>query len=183
MERATPIVSSILIKCILGPTSLLLVAVCSCVSGQDASNPAATPSPMIHHSSMGDLESDWDLSEVPPEFRGDWRLEAIDGAVLASEFGPEYTSLVFRLARSPAECRVLLEEEGGLREIGTMPYLSLEDGELLATFTGDFHLTYCLRLRQAADGEIVGVFDHAGSGVIYFSGEVRLVRTSGAVGQ
>jgi len=173
-----------LAKCILGPTSLLLVAVCSCVSGQDASNPAATPSPMIHHSSMGDLESDWYLSEVPPEFRGDWRLEATDGAVLGSDFGPEYSSLVFRLAQSPADCRVLLEEQEALREIGTMPYLSLEDGELVATFTGDFHLTYCLALWQGDDGVTLGRFDHAGSGMVYFSGEVRLVRTSlGAVGQ
>ncbi|MGB9300197.1 MAG: hypothetical protein WCD51_06340, partial [Anaerolineae bacterium] len=96
------------------------------------------------------------MSEVPPEFRGDWRLEAIDGAVLTSDFGPEYSSLVFHLAQSPADGRVLLEEQGGLREIGTMPYLSLEGGELLGTFCGDFHLTYCLRLRQAPDGEIVG---------------------------
>jgi len=168
----------ILAKCALGATVLLLVAVCSCASGDKAPNPVATPSPMIHHSSMGDLESDWDLSEVPPEFRGDWRLEAINGAVLTSDFGPEYSSLVFSLAQSPADCRVLLEEQGGLREIGTMPYLSLQDGELLATFTGDFHLTYCLKLRQAADGEIVGVFDHAGSGMVYFSGEVRMVRLS-----
>jgi len=169
---------SMLAKSVLGATVLLLVAVCSCASGQEASNAVATPSPMIHHSSMGDLESDWDLSEVPPEFRGDWRLEAINGAVLTSDFGPEYSSLVFRLAQSPADCRVLLEEQGGLRDIGTMPYLSLQSGELLATFTGDFHLTYCLRLRQAADGEIVGVFDHAGSGMVYFSGEVRMVRQS-----
>jgi hypothetical protein len=178
VERASHIVSSILVKCVPGATALLLVGVCSCGSGHEASSAVATPSPMIHHSSMGDLESDWDLSEVPPEFRGDWRLEAINGAVLTSDFGPEYSSLVFRLAQSPADCRVLLEEEGGLREIGTMPYLSLEGGGLLATFCGDFHLTYCLRLRQAADGEIVGVFDHAGSGMVYFSGEVRMVRQS-----
>jgi hypothetical protein len=171
-------------KSMLGATVLLLVAVCSCASGQEASHALTTPGPMIHRSSMGDLESDWDLPEVPPEFRGEWRLEAIDGTVLISDFGPEYSSLVFRLAQSPADCRVLLEEQGGLREIGTMPYLSLQDGELLATFSGDFHLTYCLALRQAADGEIVGVFDHAGSGVVYYSGEVRLVRTSsGTVGQ
>jgi len=169
---------SILAKCVFVATVLLLVAVCSCASGHEASNPVATPSPMIHHSSMGDLESDWDLLEVPPEFRGEWRLEAINGAVLTSEFGPEYSSLVFRLAQSPADCRVLLEEQGGLREIGTMPYLSLEDGELLATFTGDFHLTYCLRLRRAAEGEMGGAFDHAGSGMVYFSGEVRAVRLS-----
>jgi hypothetical protein len=178
VERASSIESSILVKCVPGATALLLVAACSCGSGHEAPNPAATPSPMIHHSSMGDLESDWDLSEVPPEFRGDWRLEAVNGAALTSDLGPEYSSLVFRLAESPADCRVLLEEQGGLREIGTMPYLSLEGGELLATFCGDFHLTYCLRLRQAADGEIVGVFDHAGSGMVYFSGEVRMVRPS-----
>jgi hypothetical protein len=65
-----------------------------------------------------------------------------------------------------------------------MPYLSLEDAELVATFTGDFHLTYCLTLRQGDDGVTMGRFDHAGSGMVYFSGEVKLVRTSlGAVGQ
>jgi len=167
-----------LAKSALGAAVLLLVAVCSCASGQEESLALTTPGPMIHHSSMGDLESDWDLPEIPPEFRGEWRLEAIDGAVLTSEFGPEYSSLVFRLAQSPADCRVLLDEPGGLREIGTMPYLALQDGELLATFTGDFHLTYCLQLRQANDGDIVGGFGHAGSGMVYFSGEVRLVSLS-----
>ena len=61
----------ILAKSLLGAAVLLLVAVCSCASGHEDSNAVATPSPMIHHSSMGDLESDWDLLEVPSEFRGD----------------------------------------------------------------------------------------------------------------
>jgi hypothetical protein len=82
---------------------------------------------------------------------------------------------VFRLTESPADCRVLLDEPAGLREMGTMPYVSVQGEELAATFTGDFHLTYSLRVRRTADGEITGVFDHAGSGVVYFDGDVKLV--------
>jgi hypothetical protein len=125
---------------------------------------------------MGELESDWDIPEIPQEFRGDWRLQSLTDVSLSSEFGPDYSSLVFRLPESPGECRVLLEEPDGLREIGTMPYVSLSGEELVATFTGDFHLTYSLTVQRTADGEIVGAFSHAGSGAVYFEGDVRLVR-------
>jgi hypothetical protein len=155
---------------------LLLTIGCSPTLQPEAPSPVATPTTMIHQSSMGELESDWDILEIPQQFRGDWRLQSLTGVPLVSEFGPDYSSLVFRLAESPGGCRVLLEEPDGLREIGTMPYVSLSGEELMATFTGDFHLTYCLRIRRTVDGEIVGAFGHAGSGVVYFGGDVRLVR-------
>jgi hypothetical protein len=155
-------------------TLSLLIAGCVPALPEDPS-PITTPTRMIHQSSMGELESDWRIAEIPDEFIGDWRLQPLTDVPLTSEFGPDYSSLVFRLTESPADCRVLLEEPEGLREIGTMPYVSLQDEELVATFTGDFHLTYTLRVRRTAGGEILGVFDHAGSGVVYFEGDVRLV--------
>ncbi len=134
-----------------------------------------TPTTMTHRSSMGELESGWSIPEIPEAFRGDWHLQSMTNAPLASEFGPDYSSLVFRLARLPADCRVLLDEPDGLREIGTMPYVDLDGGELFAVFTGDFHLTYSLQVRQTAGGEVVGIFDHSGSGLVYYVGDVRLV--------
>jgi hypothetical protein len=154
---------------------LLLTIGCSPTLQPEAFSPVATSTRMIHQSSMGELESDWDIPEIPQEFRGDWRLQSRTDVSLTSEFGPDYSSLVFRFTELPADCRVLLEEPEGLREIGTMPYVSLQDKELLATFTGDFHLTYTLRVRPTADGEIAGSFSHAGSGVVYFEGDVGLV--------
>lgn len=154
---------------------LLLTVGCSLTLQAEAPSPVATLARMIHQSSMGELESDWRVAQIPEEFRGDWRLQSLTDVSLSSEFGPDYSSLVFRLTESPADCRVLLDEPSGLREIGTMPYVSLHDEELSATFTGDFHLTYTLRVRRTAGGEIVGVFDHSGSGVVYFEGDVRLV--------
>ena len=155
---------------------LLLVPACAVDSQPGVPSPIPTPTRMIHRSSMGDFESDWGIAVIPEEFRGDWRMDSVTDVPLASEFGADYSALVFRLAESPADCRVLLEEPAGLREIGTMPYVSLSGEELMATCTGDFHLTYCLRIRRTVDGEIVGAFGHAGSGVVYFGGDVRLVR-------
>ncbi len=159
----------------LATVFLLLVTGCAPGSQLGVRSPVVTPTTMMHQSSMGELQSGWTIPEIPEEFRGDWRLQSMTDKPLTSEFGSDYSSLVFRLAESPVDCRVLLDERGGLREIGTMPYVFLSGEELVAVFTGDFHLTYSVRVRQTANGEIVGVFDHSGSGVVYFSGDVRLV--------
>ncbi len=159
----------------LATALLILVAGCSPGPQLAIPTPVLTPRTMIHQSSMGELESDWGIRAIPEEFRGDWRLQTMTDEPLVSDSGPDYSSLVFRLAESPADCRVLLEEPGGLREIGTMPYVFLDGEELVTVFTGDFHLTYSLRIRRSADGDTVGVFNHSGSGVVYFEGDVRLV--------
>jgi hypothetical protein len=159
----------------LATVILILLAGCSPGPQLGIPSPVLTPTMMIHQSSMGELESDWGIPAIPEEFRGDWRLQPMTDEPLDSEFGGDYSSPVFRLTESPADCRVLLEEPDGLRRIGTMPYVFLDGEELVAVFTGDFHLTYSLRIRRTTNGEIVGVFEHAGSGVVYFEGDVRLV--------
>jgi hypothetical protein len=161
---------------VLGTVLLFLVTACGSGSQLEAPSPVATPTAMVHQSSMGELRSGWSISEIPEEFRGDWRLQPMTDVPLASDFGPDYSSLVFRLTESPADCRVLLDESGVLREIGTMPYVFFDGEEPVTVFTGDFHLTYSLKVRRTAGGDIVGVFDHSGSGVVYFEGDVRLVR-------
>jgi len=98
---------------------------------------------MIHPSSMGGLESDWAIAEVPEPFQGTWRM-AVGTSVLP--LPPDYAALIFQLAPLPADCRVDREEAGRLREVGTMPYARVENGEFTAVFVGDFHLTYSLRL-------------------------------------
>ena len=142
---------------------------------QRSNTPAPTATPMIHQSSMGPLESDWRLAEIPAAFRGDWLVLPAGGVFPTPQVGPDYGALVFRLAQSPADCRVDLVEGNDPRPIGTMPYLYMEGDELVAVFTGEFHLTYALGLHQDANGEVAGTFEHAGSGVVYFTGDVQLL--------
>lgn len=160
---------------VLASALLPLLTAASCSPQDEAGGPIVTPTTMVHQSSMGELVSRWSITEIPEEFRGEWRLQSTTDTPLASAFGSDYSSLVFRLTRSPAECRVLLDEPGGLREIGTMPYVFLDGQDLVTVFAGDFHLTYSLRIHQSEQGELAGVFNHSGSGVVYFEGDVRLV--------
>jgi hypothetical protein len=138
-------------------------------SGSPPAGP--TPTAMLHRSSMGALESDWGVAEIPAPFRGDWRLQPTADNPLPAD----YVALVFHLARSPADCRVYRDAPDGLREIGTLPTTGWEGDEFYAVFTGDFHLTYSLQMRRTVDGTVLGTFDHAGSGVVYFSGYVSLI--------
>ncbi len=131
---------------------------------------ACTPTPMQHTSSMGVVESDWHIQQIPVAFQGEWRLQNPDGSPLPDD----YKNLVFRLAQLPTDCRILRVENGTLKEAGTMWFASLEGATLKVDFVGQFHLTMGLEIQQK-NGQIQGTFNHAGSGAAFYSGAVTLI--------
>ncbi|MBI3273269.1 MAG: hypothetical protein HYZ53_30035 [Planctomycetes bacterium] len=146
---------------------------------------------LAYKSSMGLQAAHWQVDQIPESFRGDWLLDApprprAGGEPTAGQgaaVGLDYEGLVFRLTASPRDCRVLRRASNkdaaapeAPKELGAAIMLRMDGGALEATFVGDFHLTYTLRLTPGKDGGVDGHFIHAGSGAVYYDGPVKLGR-------
>ena len=126
--------------------------------------------PVSKESSVGNIPIQWRVNEIPTPFHGDWLLRPLENAPI-----PEaYSNLVFHIAESPADCRLLrIGENAELRQIGTMPFVDYLDGKLYIYFVGEFHLTMELQLR-VVENNIEGFFSHSGSGATYYKNVVQL---------
>lgn len=124
--------------------------------------------PLRCPTTMGPMKPNWQAVTLPAAHRGLWKVSADGGS-----------TRYLWLAEQPADCRLLGKDGDRYQEVCVPLSIHRTAGGHSLTFVGDVHLTWSISLEASKPTR--ARVTHAGSGAMYFNGDVKLTRLDAAI--